>query len=159
MPASSYWADPWGRTQACSTALGWSHQFHPPMEVGRKLKPRGVSRDLAASLPRSPVLTLEAPAVTCRATKGSHLRTFSVEFSLIQHFRPALVCSDVSLLSKVQEADVSSQALLPWDPAGARTPKAPKQSRTHSETEQLESVLCKLFPGFFATKIYCLDFS
>lgn len=34
-----------------------------------------------------------------------------------------------------------------------------QQSRTHGETKQLESVLCKLFPGSFATKIYYLDHS
>lgn len=45
-----------GQSASLQHSLGWSHQFHPPMELGREWKPRGVSRGLAASLPRSSVL-------------------------------------------------------------------------------------------------------
>lgn len=88
-----------GQNPSLQCSWGWSHQFHPPVEVRRELKPGGGSRDLAASLPRSPVLSMEAPAVTCWGTKGSHPGPFSLEFLLFQHCCVALVCFDVSLLT------------------------------------------------------------
>lgn len=49
MPTSSYWAEPWGRTQACSTA--WADHINSTLlwRWGRNPKSREVFRDLAAS--------------------------------------------------------------------------------------------------------------